>query len=294
MGEPRPAVRTVALLFSMAVAGGLIGFAWERFSYEQPVDPIDRVTPQDMLTQPEPEPGSRPTRSAWEEGILRRALSHFPPYPHGSRPQVLAADYLGQQAPIAVVWFTTRDTPDQVLTHYSGTLMDAGLPTMGHRYNENAGYVGYWSPSSKEVHLVSALAQGGETTVFVSSGQMAPLLEGAPKVPEWIPMPMAAEDASALDFQLEGATQYAVSARVPESTVAQVETFFREDFEKRGWSVTGLHAPDDLGAELEVRRGSVFGLVMLRRQAPSHDVMIHLSLTERLTAPRSGGTEETQ
>ncbi|WP_375764876.1 hypothetical protein NR798_24470 [Archangium gephyra] len=291
MAEPRPAVRAVALLFSMAVAGGLIGFAWERFAYVQPADPIERVTQEDMLTQPEP---AQLSRSPWEAGILERALSHFPPYPHGSRPEVLAADYLGQDAPIAVVWFTTQDSPDQVLTHYSATLVDAGLPAMGHRYNENAGYVGYWSPATKEVHLVSALAQGGETTVFVSSGQMAPLLEGTPQVPQWIPMPAAAEDASALNFQLEGATQYTVSARVPESTVAQAETYFREDFEKKGWTVTELHAPDDVGAELEVRRGAVFGLVMLRRQMPSPDVMVHLSLTERHTASREGSPEETQ
>ncbi|OJT24247.1 hypothetical protein BO221_13795 [Archangium sp. Cb G35] len=292
MAEPRSAVRALALLFSVAIAGGLIGFAWERFAYVQPVDPIEDVTTDDMLSAPAPEPG-RPSRSPWEEGILQRALSHFPPYPRGTRPEVLAADYLGEKSPIAVAWFTTQDTPDQVLSHYSGTLVDAGLPALGHRYNENAGYVGYWSPASKEVHLVSALAQGGETTVFVSSGQMQPLLEGGPQLPQWIPMHPEAEDTSALNFQLEGATQHTVSARVPESTVPEVEAFFREDFQKRGWSVTELHAPDEVGTELEVRRGAMFGLVMLRRQLPSSEVMVHMSLTERLTAPREGNTEET-
>ncbi|HYO57627.1 hypothetical protein [Archangium sp.] len=288
VGEPRPAVRAVALLFSMAVAGGLIGFGWERLTYEEPEDPLERVTPDDLRVQP-----ARNSRSPWEETILQRALSHFPPYPRGSRPEVLAADYLGTEVPIAVVWFTTRDTPDQVLAHYNGTLLDAGLPSLGKRYSEHAGYVGYWSPASEEVHLVSVLAQGGETLVFVSSGWMEPLLEGSPKVPEWIPLPTDAEDASALVFQLEGATQYTVSARVPEGTVVEVETFFREELGKRGWSVRELHAPDGSGAELEVRRGAVFGMVMLRRQPPTSEVMISLSLTERM-APREGNTEETK
>ncbi|WP_233261281.1 hypothetical protein [Vitiosangium sp. GDMCC 1.1324] len=242
-----------------------------------------------MLSQP-----ARASRSPWEESVLQRALSHFPPYPHGSRPEVLAADYLGDKAPMAVAWFTTQDPPDQVLSHYAGTLLDAGLPALGLRYNDNAGYVGYWSPASEEVHLVSALAQGGETLVFISSGRMAPLLDGQPQVPEWIPLPVDAEDASALSFQLEGATQHTVSARVPESTVTEVETFFREALEKKGWGVRELHAPDDVGTELEVNRGTVFGMVMLRRQAPASDVLIHISLTERLSAPREGSAEETK
>jgi hypothetical protein len=289
-GEPRPAVRAAALLFSMAVVGGLIGFSWERLVYEAPADVMDQVTPDDMLTQP-----ARRTRTPEQEEILQRALSHFPPYPRGSRPEVLAADYLGSDVPIAVAWFSTEDTPDQVLAHYNSTLLDAGLPTVGERYSEHAGYVGYWSPASEEVHLVSVLAQGGETLVFVSSGRMARMLEGPPKVPEWIPLPLDAEDAAALTFKLEGGTQYTVSARVPEGTVPEVTEFFSKALIERGWRVQQVRPADESGVQLEVRRGEVRGMVMLRRQPPAPEVMIYLSLTERLReAPQEEAPEKTR
>jgi hypothetical protein len=289
-GEPRPAVRAVALLFSMAVAGGLIGFGWERFMYEAPADVADQTMAEDVLAQP-----VRRTRTPEQEEILRRALSHFPPYPRGTRPEVLAADYLGADVPIAVAWFSTQDRPDQVLAYYNSTLLDAGLPTVGDRQSEHAGYVGYWSPASEEVHLVSVMEQGGETLVFVSSGRMARLLEGPPKVPQWIPLPPDAEDASALTFKLEGGTQYTVSARVAEGSVPEVMEFFQKALGERGWSVQRVRDPDDFGVQLDVRRGEVRGMVMLRRQPPAPEVMIYLSLTERMrVAPQEGSPEETK
>lgn len=285
--EPRPAVRAAALLFSMAVAGALIGFGWERLSYEATPDPVEAMPPEEMNTLRQ-----RGERTPQEEAALQRALENFPPYPRGSRPEVLASDYLGPEAPIAVAWFSTQDTPDQVLQHYSGTLLDAGLPTVGKRYSEHAGYVGYWSPSTEEMHLVSALAQGGETLVFVSSGRVGPLMEGPTKVPEWIPLPPDTQDPTALTFQMEGATQYTVSGQVPEDTVLEVAEHFRKSFGERGWSVDVVRPPDDGAAELEVRRGSVRGMVMLRRQVPSPAVDIYLSLTERMQAPAQGSSEE--
>jgi len=285
-GEPRPAVRVLALLFSVMATGGLIGFGWERLTYEEiPEDPMERVPAEEMRA-------ARSGRTPGDEALLQRALSHFPPYPRGSRPEVLAADYLGSDVPIAVAWFSTEDPPDRVLSHYRGTLLDAGLPALSEHHGEHAGYVGYWSPSTEEVHLVSTLAQGGETLVFVSSGRMAPLLEGPAKVPEWIPLPVETEDALALTFSLEGATQHVVSGRVPRSTVPEVVELFLRSFGERGWSVEATHPARDAIAELEVRRGGVRGLVMVRRTLPAQEVDIYLSLTERMRSPDEESEEE--
>ncbi|HEX8440674.1 hypothetical protein [Archangium sp.] len=286
--ESRPAVRVLSLLFSVVVVGGLIGFGSERLTYAEPLEPLDALE-QALPEEAAPAPARR---TAEEEALLRRALSHFPPYPRGGRPEVLAADYLGPGVPIAVAWFSTEDPPERVLTHYRDTLLAQGLPVLGDRSGENAGYVGYWSPATEEVYLVSVLAQGGETLVFVSSGQMKPLLEGPSKVPEWIPLPADAEETLALTFLMEGSLQHTVSGRVPEGTVPEVAGFFRRAFSERGWSVEEPRPTEEAMAELEVRRGGVRGRVMLRRTLPRAEVDIHLSLTERPEPPHEAGTEE--
>lgn len=272
--EPRPSVRAVSLLFSLATAGGLIGFGWERFASEGIPDALEPVP----LERPAP---ARQRRTPEEEAVLQRALSAFPPYPRGGRPEVLAADYLGPGLPLAVAWFSTRDTPEQVLSHYQGVLLEAGLPVLGERHGPSAGYVGYWSPSTLEVNLVSVMAQGGETLVFVSSGKVEPRPESLGKVPEWIPLPARAEDTVAMAFGLEGTTQHMVSGRVSESTLPEVAGFFQRALSERGWSVEELQAPEDLTAALEVHRDGLRGQVVLRRELPSDAVDFHLSLTER-------------
>lgn len=274
--EPRLVVRALSLLFSAAVVGSLIGFGWGRLAEEAMPEPTESSVSEESFPM-----RSRGSRSPEEEEVLERALSAFPPYPRGGRPEVLAADYLGPDAPIAVAWFPTKDAPDQVLKHYQATLLDAGLPVLGERHGEHAGYVGYWSPSTEAVHLVSVLAQDGETLVFVSSGQMAPVLEGAAKVPEWIPLPTETEEPTALTFSMEGATQYTVSGRLPRGSVLEVAEFLQHSFGEQGWSVQALHPSQELSAELEVQRGDVRGLVLVRRTPPRQEVDLYLSLTER-------------
>ncbi|HEX5749356.1 MAG TPA: hypothetical protein VFZ09_24220 [Archangium sp.] len=283
---PRLAVRVLSLLFSAVVVGGLVGFGWGRLAEEVAPAPVERVVPDEARPV-----ARRGARTPEEEAVLERALSAFPPYPRGSRPEVLAADYLGPDAPVAVAWFSTEDAPDQVLSHYRDTLLEAGLPVLGERHGEYAGYVGYWSPAAEAVHLVSVLAQGGETLVFISSGQVAPLLEGAPEVPGWIPLPEETEEPTVLTFQMEGATQYTLSGRLAGMSVPGAAELLQRTFEGRGWSVQPLQEPGELAAELEVHRGGVRGLVMVR-QAPSLlDAEVYLSLTERMRAPAGHGPE---
>lgn len=180
------AVRALALLFSTAVVGGLIGFTWEPPGHQASRERSD--SPEPLPLEDSPVPPGRARRSPGEQAILQRVFSHFPPYPRAGRPEVLAADYQGPRAPMAVAWLSTLDSPDQVLEHYRQVLEEKGLPALGLRYNAHAGFVGYWSPDSEEVYLVSVLAQGGETLVFVSAGQPGPLLE-EPELRLFLPIP---------------------------------------------------------------------------------------------------------
>jgi hypothetical protein len=191
---------------------------------------------------------------------------------------VLAADYLGSGAPISVAWLSTTDTPGQVLEHYRRQLLDAGLPVLGQRQGEHAGFVGYWSPATSEVYLVSVLAQGGETLVFISAGQPGPLLESPVPVPEWLPLPSRLEQPLALTFTLEGTTQYTVSGQVPTGTLEEVAASFHSVLLQQGWSVEVVQAPAGPEAELSLQRGDVRGTAVLRREPPSPAVHLLVSL----------------
>jgi hypothetical protein len=194
---------------------------------------------------------------------------------------VLATDYLGPRAPIAVAWLSTGDPPDRVLEHYRRVLEEQGLPAIGLRYNENAGFVGYWNPDSEEVYLVSTLAQGGETLVFVSSGQVGPLLEGAGQVPEWLPLPPQIQQEVGLSLPLEGTAQYIVSGIVPASSPQEVADTYQSLLIRKGWSVEPPRPSGGGAVELGIRRGRLQGSVSLQRGAVASDVHLFLSFLER-------------
>jgi hypothetical protein len=198
---------------------------------------------------------------------------------------VLAADYLGPGAPMAVAWFSTKDTPDQVLAHYEGTLVDAGLPPLGKRYGANGGYVGYWSPASKDVHLISVLAQGGETYVFVSSGQVGALLEGNAAVPPWVPLPPGVKDPVVLTFRMEGATYYTVSGQVPQGRLAEVGSAYQAVLKEKGWASGEAEGPDSQALSFDVKHEAARGQVLLRQPSLQPGVEFHLSLMDRAAAP---------
>ncbi len=273
-----PRVRVAALLVSVAIAGGLIGFTWEHARHEATSRPDDAS--QEFLETDTLELLGKPRRSIEEEAALQRALSHFPPYPRASRPEVLAVDYLGPDAPIAVAWLTTKDAPDQVLEHYRRVLKDKGLPAMGQRYNAHAGFVGYWDLESSEVFLVSVLAQGGETLLFVSSGSMTSLLEGDGPVPEWLPLPPQMEQRTSLSFALEGATQHTLSGIIPTQPLEEVADAYQALLTSQGWSIGAIHSGQS-EREFEVRRGQIQGTALLRRQPKGPEIHLFLSLMER-------------
>ncbi len=181
---PSPWLRAGLLLCCVAVVGALVGATWE-----------STLTPEEEAFD-EGSLAGLPESPLWYDGpseasrrVVERATAELPPY-KDAVPQALDADYLGPGSRIAVAWFTTRDTPDEVLGFYHQTLLEAGLPVLAHRYNANAGYVGFQEPFTQETHLVSVLAQSGTSWVFVSSGEATTLLEGQMRLPEELPMPV--------------------------------------------------------------------------------------------------------
>ncbi|MFY1831595.1 hypothetical protein ACN47A_37120 [Myxococcus fulvus] len=275
-------IRVPALLFSVAVVGSLIGFAWEGAVYGRR-DVSEEWSPPPSLD--DAPPAKAPGRSPQEEAALKRALVHFPAYPRASRAELLAVDYLGPDVPIAVAWFTTQDTPEQVLEHYRKVLLDNGLPVLGERHGVNGGWVGYWSPATEEMRLVSVLAQGGETLGFVSAGQVAPLLKRASKVPAWMPLPPELSAPVTLSFDMEGAAHHVVSGRLPGDSPAVVGETYRALLKEKGWELGAVEPMDAGGVGFEVMRGTTMGRATLRLKLPEPGVELQLSLLQRGDVP---------
>ncbi|NPC74890.1 hypothetical protein HPP05_34590 [Corallococcus exiguus] len=281
-----PAFRTAAVLVTVALAGIAIGMGLEEAQYGGARTQLERAeAAADELDQEATAAQSGPTRSKRDEAILARTLTYFPPYPNGGRPEALAADYLGPDTPIAVAWFSTQDSSDQVLQHYRKVILDEGLPVVGVRFNDNAGYVGYWAPKDDEVRLMSTLHQGDETLVFVSSARMRNYLERAGRVPPGVPVPRGLQDVASLSLRMEGATSITVSGRVPGATLSDADQAYRAQLREQGWSVAEAGQEGFQETQLTLTRTGLRGQATLRQPAAQQSVDFHLSLMRAQAAP---------
>jgi hypothetical protein len=270
---PSYGLRAGLLLLTVALVGGLVGFGWEFGLHEAEALPDEPSVEPALISEPH-EGGTG--LSDLERSIVRRATGGLPPY-KDAVPQPLAADYLDPGSRIAAAWFMTRDTPEAVLGFYERALLEAGLPLVKHRYNANAGYVGYMEPHTQQLHLVSVLAQGGETTVFVSYGQVASFLESqGGQVPADLPLPANAQQPVVLTFQGEGRVRYSVMSEVQEARVEDLAAFYRKSFEERGWKLEDLTQDAADATQLMASRGDVRATAMVQQRGQG--VRLYLTL----------------
>ncbi|ADO76148.1 hypothetical protein [Stigmatella aurantiaca] len=252
-----PLARAGLLLFSVAVVGALIGFAWEGEVHEREEARLEALmtSATQELNASSRAPSSAQASSGISEAernIIQRATQGLPPY-KGAVPQALAADFLGPNAPMAAAWFMTEDSPQEVLGFYQGSLLDAGLPIYFHNYNENAGYVGYMEPHTKVMHTVSVLVQGQQTAVFVSKGKVADLLDNPVPMPAGLSLPPGAGEPMVLSFREEGRVRYVITADLEPEKVNALNAFYRGALEPQGWV---MDEPEPGSNQVSFRRGS--------------------------------------
>ncbi|SEL03834.1 hypothetical protein SAMN05444354_103373 [Stigmatella aurantiaca] len=273
---PSPLVRAGLLLFSVAVVGALIGFAWEARLSEQEEARLDTLMSRGAEGLPGVSPRSEgPTPE--EQAVVRRATQGMPPY-KDAIPQPLAADFLDENSPIAVAWFMTPDAPSAVLDFYQAALMDAGLPPVQRRYNANAGYIGYWMPDTQQMHTVSVLAQGEETMVLVSAGKVESFIANHGKVPPGVPLPPGARDPMVLSFREEGQVRHSIVTELGQEQVEGLRAFYQQTLEPQGWSMddSGPAGPED--DSFSFRRGSSRLSAMVQREGAR--ARFHLTLEQ--------------
>ncbi|SEU31782.1 hypothetical protein [Stigmatella erecta] len=245
-----PLWRAGLLLFSVAVVGALIGFAWEGEVHERQEARLEAQmthATEEMVSSSRHPSGL----SEAERRTVQRATQGLPPY-KDAVPQALASDFLGPNAPMAAAWFMTEDPPQAVLDFYQATLRDAGLPTYRHSYNANAGYVGYMEPDTKEMHTVSVLVQGQQTAVFVSKGKVAELLDHPMPLPPGVTLPPGAGEPMVLSFREEGRIRYVITADLDEAQASALLPFYRGALEPQGWV---MDEPVPGSSQVSFRRG---------------------------------------
>ncbi|MDC0711807.1 hypothetical protein POL68_25280 [Stigmatella sp. ncwal1] len=269
-----PLSRAGLLLFSVAVVGALIGFAWEGEVHDREAARLEAV-----MTRATDEQNASSLRapglSEAERNTIQRATQGLPPY-KDAVPQALASDFLGPNAPMAAAWFVTEDPPQEVLDFYQGTLLDAGLPTYRYSYNANAGYVGYMEPDTEEMHTVSVLLQGEQTAVFVSAGKVANLVDNPAPMPSGVTLPPGAGKPMVLSFRQEGRTRYVITAELAPEHADGLVPFYRGALEPQGWVVDdGVPG----SSQVSFRRGtSRFDVAVQREGAAAR---LHLTLEQQ-------------
>lgn len=275
--QERPILRVAVILGSVSVLGLFLGWMLER-QYGGPVYDDDEAP--ELPTIPT---GALPQReggpSAWESEVLKRATAGLPPYPN-AEPHALGADWLGPNVPIAAAWFTTRDSPDQVLDFYKGQLYDAGIPGTESRPSESSGYVAYMVPLNGVIRSVTATRQGEETVVLVSNGNMAPLVEEKPNVPAELPHPPEAENTMALQMNQEGRDDVSVVATVEGTDLERWTQFYKQGFEAKGWKVQSVQSPSSDEVQVDAERQGFRATAYLRRLGAEQKIEILVRMSE--------------
>jgi len=177
-----------------------------------------------------------------------RSLRGIPPYP-GAQPRRLSdvSQVLGM--PLMASWFATRDQPEQIISHYEYTYLDAGIPIVSHMFSRDLGYVAWLEEERVDgglaegiVHMVSVIKNtptSTETIVLLSASRPQRLLDGNRNLPAGLVLPTEARPPQVVQMAMEGKTRSIITTGRRgelEGTVDEIVTLMRKD----GWAVESL------------------------------------------------------
>lgn len=127
-----------------------------------------------------------------------RSLRGIPAYP-GVDPRRIVGSRPGADQTMAISWFTTGDTVEDVLGFYERAFADADLLYTSHRYNDRRGYVSWFEHDYADdqqpvfgkgvMHMVSVSREGEQTTVMVSATEPQKILENLSPLPAGVRIP---------------------------------------------------------------------------------------------------------
>lgn len=210
-------------------------------------------------------PLGAPVSSTATGGADPRSLRGIPPYPN-AEPRRLSDVSSVMGMPMVASWFATRDQPEQIISFYEYTYLDAGMPIVSHMFNRDTGYVA-WLEEEKSVdggiaegivHMISVLKNtphSTETMVFLSATRPQRILDGNRHVPPGLVLPADSQTPQVVQMALEGKTRSIVTTRrrgEVKGTVDEIVGLMKKD----GWQVEEVMSADN-GRSIVARKPGV-------------------------------------
>ena len=256
MSSPAPRsvspLRVLAFAAIIGIVAG-VGLSFRRQAQaarelEAQVSEAERYEPaQPVLVPGAPQPSRLP------QSVTLAAVEGLPQYP-GAFVHPLSEQISGQGVEMNIAWFETKDSVKDVLWFYATKFKEAGKWGVAHMYSDNAGYVGYLDHDAGRMHLISALRQGGKTTVFPSLSYPGKMLQGGASPPPNVPTLAGAEGNMVFDFGDKQRMSKVWLTRVKQRALRDVVETYKQSLVEKGWSVAEKLGATDEMARVEAHR----------------------------------------
>jgi hypothetical protein len=221
-----------------------------------------------------------------------RSLRGIPPYP-GASPRRLSDVAEVRGMPMMVSWFATRDQPEEVISHYEYTYLDAGIPIVSHMFGRDMGYVAWLEEERVDgglaegvVHMISVIKNtptSTETIVLLSASRPQRLLDGNRNLPAGLVLPTDALRPQVVQMAMEGKTRSIITTvRRGElnGTVDEIVSLMR----KEGWAVEDLMGSPS-SRSLIGRKAGLSQSVSATTKEGSGEVSLMYSLEQERKSP---------
>jgi hypothetical protein len=278
---PRAGLHVGWILAGAAVLGIVAGVGLSLKRLEETEDSMVELEQQAIDLTPlgtEMEPRSKTNPMAPDPA----ALFGIPPYPNAA-PRKLASSPKGQGVPMAINWFTTRDSVENVLAYYDEFFTLLKLLHSKHLYGPNSGYVGWLEHDQNPdagsgegvMHMVSAIRQGNETLVLLSATDPLRMLSAAaPELPPGVVLPPDAKTPRVFDLGEGRMSRLSIHTSVLHGDLAETLAFYDRHFQQGEWTVIE-RSTADTRATLSARRKSVVQSIVLTRTGAGVQVMLN-------------------
>jgi hypothetical protein len=181
------------------------------------------------------------------------SMSGIPPYP-GVYPRKLVGEGPVQGTPMAISWFSTQDSPGAVLEFYEKAFRAEGRRPFSHRRGPDMGYVAWVDahydagPGAGVVHMISAMKQFSQTMVLVSASRPDLAMNASPPIPEGLELPPGSSEPQIVAIGESMMASQVVYARAVNLGPGEVVSFFKTQFEAKGFTISEQsEAPNQAG-----------------------------------------------
>lgn len=236
-----------------ALVGVLAGVVMART--QRPPDDFDMQEAENLAAQAMPTgapPVARPEapRAAAAEDMMApdpRSLRGLPPYPGAPTPRRMISSHPGADQTLAISWFQTGDSVEEVLGYYERSFADANLLYTSYRYGPKRGYVSWFEHDytgepagvpkfgAGVMHMVTATTEGENTTVMLSATEPQKILENLAPLPAGLRIPPGSvpQVINMSELGQQRVTIIATYEQSGDRLIEALEGLWRED----GWKV---------------------------------------------------------